>query len=466
MGVFQSIYPYLPVTLQNIMVSGYGYLWRRRRYGGVFSKYLEAFKEREAFSISQWADYQNTELRKLVLHAFDTVPYYHRTFRAAGLTREVMRKLTVDDLSKLPVLEKETLRRLGTTELLSSKRERGGAFFTSSGSTGTPVKILFSKAMHQKWRAAFDARVYQWAGVNHESSRGMIGGRVVVPGGDKAKPPYFRYNFFEKQIYFSIYHIRRENAWNYLEAIKKYRPEFMTGYAASNYLLASYFEEMGYDIDPLKAVITSSEKLTDKMRATLERVYKCRVFDSWSGIEACGLISQHPNGNLYSSPDLAVLEILDNDLNPVRPGHAGNLYCTGFLNYDQPLIRYRIGDVAILGTSDQPGPNMPVISEIVGREDDVVTLADGRQLSSFNRFFADLNGIREVQVVQHDFDHFVFNLVVSPEYDTKSEKELMQAVEARLGKVRVDLNRVDRIERNVNGKFKAVISHVPSNLSK
>jgi phenylacetate-CoA ligase len=444
------------------MISGYGFMWKQRRYGGMFQEQLKEFKKREEYSLSQWRDYQTEELRKLLTHAYTTVPYYQRTFRQAGIDQNFIQRIELEDLSKLPVLEKETLRKVGTTELLSSKREKGGEFFTSSGSTGTPVKILFSEPMHQKWRAAFEARIYNWAGITRNDGRGMIGGRLVVPGGDKAKPPFYRYNYFEKQIYFSIYHIRKQNAWNYLEAIRRYKPAFMTGYAASNFLLASYFEELGYEVEPLKAVITSSEKLTLSMRNTMKRVYQCNVFDSWSGIEACGLISQYSTGQYYSSPDVAIVEVLDENMKPVRPGETGALYCTGFLNYDQPLIRYKIGDLVQVPqtTKTSGGLPMPEIGEIVGRIDDIVTLADGRQLSSFNRFFADIPGIKEIQVEQLDYDRFVLNMVVSENYTTEIEESILHSIHLRLGEVRVTMNKLDHIPRNANGKFKAVVSHI------
>ena len=85
----------------------------------------------------------------------------------------------------------------------------------------------------------------------------------------------------------------------------------MTGYAMSNYLLAVEFEKAGIKPPQMRAVITSSESLTPEMRRTLERVYCCKVFDSYSGVEACGLISEYSDGKLYSSPDVGIIEVLN-----------------------------------------------------------------------------------------------------------------------------------------------------------
>ena len=176
------------------------------------------------------------------------------------------------------------------------KREKAGHFFASSGSTGTPTKILFSHAMHQRWMALFESRVRNWAGVNSFIPRGMIGGRRVLPTANN-KPPFYRYNSFEKQVYFSAYHINRKNATDYLEGMKRYQVEYMTGYAMSNFFLARFFKEQQLNAPQLKAVLTSSEKLTKEMRQVFKEVYNCKTYDSWSGVEACGLITECEHGS-------------------------------------------------------------------------------------------------------------------------------------------------------------------------
>jgi phenylacetate-CoA ligase len=232
MGFIQRVYHNLPPSLQNIGISAYGYSWKKRRYGGIFEQELKGFKDREAYSVDQWAEYQNAALTKLLKHASDSVPFYREAFKKAGLSE--LSSITTETLSRIPFLEKNDLRKFGQSILLSSQLEKDGEFFASSGSTGTPTQILFSHAMHQRWSAGFEARIRIWAGVDRFTPRGMIGGRRVVPAGD-AKPPFYRYNFFEKQTYFSAYHISASNASDYLKGIKKHHVEYMTGYAMSNY---------------------------------------------------------------------------------------------------------------------------------------------------------------------------------------------------------------------------------------
>lgn len=460
MSAFSKLYPHLPVAFQNLAISAFGYAWKKRRFGGVFSEELKKIKDREQFTSRQWDEYATQQLQKLLKHAFDTVPFYKQSFARAGLERSAICNLQLTDISKLPFLEKSDLRAFGTNTLLSSVREKGGEFFPSSGSTGTPTQILFSHPMHQRWSAGFEARIRHWAGVDRHSGRGTIGGRRVVPDGN-AKAPFYRYNFIEKQAYFSAYHISASHASNYLKGIKRHKLQYMTGYAMSNFFLARFFEEMKLEAPPLKAVITSSEKLTESMRQTFQRVYDCKTFDSWSGLEACGLVSECEHGSLHISPDLGLIELLDEAGNPVRPGEVGEVVCTGLVNFDQPLIRYRIGDLMRLGDkSCTCGREMPVIKEIIGRVEDTVVGKDGREMVRFHGIFINLPNLIEAQIIQHTLDQFEIKIVTNGKWTAAEAQVVINRMMSQLGDVDVKIHEVATIMRNPSGKFPAVISHV------
>jgi phenylacetate-CoA ligase len=315
--------------------------------------------------------------------------------------------------------------------------------------------------MHQRWSAGFEARIRHWAGIDRFTPRGMIGGRRVIAEGI-SKPPFYRYNLFEKQVYFSAYHISANSVDDYVDGMKRYGVQYMTGYAMSNYFLARFIQESKIDAPPLKAVITSSEKLTPAMRQVFYDVYRCKTYDSWSGVEACGLVSECEHGSLHISPDIGIIELLDDSGKPVKPGETGEVVCTGLINFDQPLIRYRIGDKMQLG--DRPcacGRSMPVIKEIMGRMEDTVVGKDGREIVRFHGIFIDLPNLIEAQLIQEDYDVFTIKAVASNGTLTEKEQAIIrQRMESQLGKIQLSIEQVSAIPRNPNGKFQAVISKV------
>jgi len=459
--LLESIYSKLPPPLQNVAISAYGYLWKNRRLGGIFHEELKLCHERENYSNEEWEIYQTNWLRKLLIHSIQTVPYYKQLFSALKLDEAALEKFTLNDLPLLPVLEKSTYRELGTTEMLSSKITPGGDFFASSGSTGTPTKTYYSKPMHQKYFAIFEARVNNWAKIDYTTPRGTFGPRRIIPDYE-LKGPFYRYNAAEKQVYFSAFHISPASVKNYLEGMIKHRVEYMTGYGMSNFILARFIEEAGLKAPKLKGVLTSSEKLTQEMRDTFRRVYQCETFDSYNGVEACNLVSECEHGRLHIVPDMGITEIIDKDGKPCQPGETGEVIATGFLNFDQPLIRYRMGDLITLSkTQSCPcGRNMPVVEEIVGRIMDTVICEDGREIVSFYRVFTNIMSIVESQVVQKSLKEFEINIVLVKPLSLEEEGIMRQRFHSQVGEVALKINVVPTIPRGPNGKFKSVISHV------
>jgi phenylacetate-CoA ligase len=412
-GIKDKIYNLLPFPVQNLAISAFGYFWKKRRFGGIFNDELQRSKERDSFDLSEWEEYQKEQLRKVVKWAFETVPYYKESFKAAKLSVLDIQNLEIHQLNKIPFLHKDDLRKYGKTTLLSDTLEPGGEFFATSGSTGTPSSILYSPAMHQRWNAIFENRGRHWAGVSRFNSRGMIGGRRVVPQG-VSKGPYYRYNHFEKQVYFSAYHISASTAAMYADAFNKCDIDYMTGYAMSNYFLAKHFKTQNIKVKPLKAVVTSSESLTQEMRDLFYEVYGCKTYNIYGSVEACCLISECEYGSLHISSDIGLIEVLNEHNQPCRLGEVGEIVATSFINFDQPLIRYRIGDMIALSENQHCdcGRLMPIVKEIIGRIEDTVVGADGRQIVRFHGIFIDLPEIIEGQIIQHTFTEYEVKVVL------------------------------------------------------
>ena len=165
---------------------------------------------------------------------------------------------------------------------------------------------------------------------------------------------------------------------------------------------------------------------------------------------------------MHIVPDVGIVELYNEKGEPCKPGEVGELVSTGLLNFDQPLLRYKIGDLVKL-SEDQNCPcgrQMPIVDEIVGRIEDIVIGPDGREMRRFNRVFIDIGCVLEGQVVQHEVDKFEIKLVVSSKPSESDIQTIKNRMISQLGEIEVQVNVVDTIPRGPNGKFKAVISHV------
>ena len=466
--LLENLYYKLPLSFQNIAISMYGYYWYKRRFGGKFHKNIKVCNERDKYSKEQWHEYETKCLRRILTHAYNTVPYYKDLFNTHDFTINDIKSFQLNDLPKLPTLNKNTFKQLGTSSMLSNTLEPNGKFLLSSGSTGTPTQVLYSLRMHQEYFSIFETRINYWANLDYKVPRGVIGGRRIIKEGVNTGP-FYRYNIFEKQTYFSAYHISKETAQNYVDGMIKNKVEYMTGYASANYFLARFIEEAGIKAPQMRAVLTSADKLTQEMRETFRRVYNCDTYDSYNGVEACNLISECEFGTLHIVPDVGTVEVINEHGQACQPGEMGEVISTGFLNFDQPLIRYKMGDMIRLSKNQdcQCKRNMPIVDEIIGRLEEVVIGKDGREMVRFHGIFVNIPAIVEAQVVQHDYDRFEIVLVQSEKLSNEAIALIKSRMISQLGEIEIKISIVNSISRNANGKFKSVISHVQrKNLTK
>lgn len=458
-SIYDRIYKVSPTWMQNLGISAYGLIWKQRRWGGDFLKLAGDFIMRESYSFKDWEEYQNAQLTKIIEAGLNT-PFYQSSFQNAGLQLREVSAYTLDDLQKLPLLEKQSLRLQPDAFISKNANKHRLHSYSTSGTTGTPIDIMMSTFTHQAVSAAYEARCRRWAGVNYKMSRAMIGGRLVVPRAD-SKPPFWRYNLAERQLYMSAFHISPKNVPQYVHALNHYKPEYLVGYASSHYFLARMILDQGLEVHQPKAVLTSSEKLTPEMRQIIQLAYRSNVFDGYSGVEACCLASECEHHRLHLSPDVGIVELLDEDGQQVGPGQQGEIVATGLLNVDQPLIRYRTGDLAVWSETPCPcGRNLPVIEELVGRLEDKIIGPDGRETVRFHGIFIGLPHIVEGQIIQETLQDFRIKLVVTKEFSELDRETIRSRFLERIGRINLVFELVDHIERTDRGKYRALISNM------
>jgi len=285
---------------------------------------------------------------------------------------------------------------------------------------------------------------------------------MVAPRGDSA-PPYYRYNWAEREVYFSAFHITPEFVSDYVAGLNHYRPRVLTGYAHSHYVLARLMldQELHLNYKP-DALVLSSEKLTPHMKSIIREAFQARPFEEYGTVEQCVLATECEAGNLHINSDFGIVEIVDEQGRPVPHGHEGRMICTGLLNEAQPLIRYDIGDLAAWST-DRCGcgrDHLPVLKSVVGRLEDAVISRDGREMVRFHGVFIDVPHLIEAQVIQETLDFMRLRVVVTRDFGVEQEELIRSRVVARLGEIRVSIERVEALERTERGKFRSVISKV------
>jgi len=408
--------------------------------------------------------YVENQLRVQVQRAYYEVPYYRQAFREHGVTEDLVRHFTLDDLPQLPLLEKSAVRANPAGLLTERAAKHPPKSFNTSGTTGTPVRVYWDVATHQHNIGVREARSYRWAGVSIRDPRCVIAGRPIVPKAHN-HPPFWRYNVWERQLYLSAFHISPPNIPDYVAALNRFRPVSIDGWPSTNYFLARLIRESGFEVHTPRAIFTTSERLEPHMRAVMEAVFHTRAYEEYGSVENCGLATECEKGCLHVHPDFGYVEILRPDGQPASPGEVGELVATGFANANQVFIRYRTGDLAAWAVAPCPcgRESLPTLGEVLGRIEDTLFLPQGREMVRFDFLFKELRGVAEGQVVQEALDRFVVNVVPTPEYTREDAETIRKRMVTRysLGpEIKIEVRELDAIPREPNGKFRAVINRV------
>lgn len=457
MGKFDRIYAILPIWAQNLAVSAYGAYWYWLRFGPGFKQDVQAYKQRESFKEIEWKNWQEERLRQITHLAAEQVPYYQQTW-----SKSEKAAAKAGHIADLPLLEKEPLRTDPRQFLRRDRQAERQLVFHTSGSTGTPIATYWTPRELRNSMALREVRSANWAGVSFRMPRATFSGRLVEPDPD-SKGPYHRFNQVERQVYFSAFHLKPETTKAYIEALYKHNVQWLTGYAVSLYTLARFIIDQKLEVPPLEAITTTSEKVSPEMRQVMEKAYNCQVFEEYSTVENIFFAQDCPHGRMHVSPDAGLIEILRPDGTPCDPGETGEVVATGFIRTLQPLIRFRIGDLASWSPEFCPcGRQMPVIQEVLGRLEDMVISPDGRQMVRFHAIFVDQKAIREGQIVQEALDHIRVIIVPEVNFSNADNQNIIERVQQRLGaNVQVSVELVDQIPRTAAGKFRAVICNLP-----
>lgn len=449
----EELYLRCPFPLQQIAVSLWGWWWYHRRFNTHMPIFVEELRAHEHWTADQFYAHQEMELNKIIEGARKS-PYYADLFRQHGIERRLN---PFEALSRIPILTKETLR-TASRKLLTRSPPFRTIILGSSGTTGTPTEIYFTREFHAWWMSLTKARCHQWAGV-FRNRRVMFGGRKICAFA-KDSPPFWHFSPAENLAYASIYHLSDKFLKSYIEFLRNFRPDLVEGYPSALAIVARYAIEKNFFPAPAKAICTVSESFSDINRKMMEKAWQCKVFDRYTSVEGGLFVSQCEFGRYHVSPEAGIIEIVDSDGQPVKHGTPGQVVCTGLRNELQPLIRYNIGDVARWSIEQDClcGRKMPILEAIEGRLDDLCYTPDGKQIgvAAFSLVFKGVSHIREAQVVQESLRQFTVYVVPAAGFAQETINSIQRNMYSHVGKLQVDVKCVSAIPRSPSGKFRPV----------
>ena len=404
-------------------------------------------------------------LRALLLRAQQHVPYYRDLFAQLGF--EPARDLhTLDDLRRLPLTDKATIR--ANSERLKADDAVGLARFNTGGSSGEPLIFYIGKErvshdVAAKWRAT------RWWGVDIGDPEIVVWGSPIELGAqDRMRGLRDR---LMRTALLPAFEMSAAKVDGFIAAIRARRPRMLFGYPSALSHIARHARAHGQRLDDLgiKVAFVTSERLYDEQRQLIESTFGCPVANGYGGRDAGFIAHQCPQGGMHITAEDIIVETIGADGQPVAPGTPGEIVVTHLATGDFPFIRYRTGDVGVLGTQAcSCGRTLPLLQEIQGRSTDFLVAQDGTVMHGLALIYIlrDLPQVKAFKIVQESLEHTCVQVVLEQALDEQLRQRIESGFRARLGAgVQVEVQQVDAIAPERSGKYRYVISKVEAGMA-
>ncbi len=302
-------------------------------------------------------------------HAYENVPFYRRSFDAAGAHPDDLTSLA--DLARFPFTKKTDLRDNYPFGLFAVPKDQVVRVHASSGTTGKPTVVGYTRRDIDTW-ADVMARSIRAAGGRPGDTVHVAYGYGLFTGGLGA-------HYGAERLGCMTVPVSGGMTERQVTLIEDFKPEVIM--VTPSYMLAILDEFRRQGRDPaassLKVGIFGAEPWTNAMRAEIEQAFDMHAVDIYglSEVMGPGVANEcvETKDGLHIWEDHFYPEVIDPETGAVLPdGELGELVFTSLTKQALPVIRYRTRDLTRLlpGTAR----SMRRMEKVTGRSDDMIIL--------------------------------------------------------------------------------------------
>ncbi|HEX2205770.1 MAG TPA: AMP-binding protein [Longimicrobium sp.] len=422
-----------------------------RAFGQRMMARLKMLEEAQWWDAGRVAAERDALLRRTVEVAYREVPFWRDHMDAAGVRPADVR--SVADLPRIPWVGKPELR-AGYPERVTRPTGQRTYVNSTSGSTGSNFQVVEDPETAGWYRATF-LLMLEWAGWEIGTPHLQMGMTLSRSLDRRIKDRLLRCH------YVSAFDLRPGDLDRALELLERERIDFIFGYPGSLHALAERAREQGWN-RPLKAAVTWGDNVQEVYRREILEVFGARLYDTYGIGEGMHVAAQCEHGRYHRHMLDCVSELLDADGRPVPPGTAGEVVLTRLHPGPMPLIRYRVGDLAVPSAEAACpcGRAWELLDSIQGRDTDIVVTPSGNRLlvEFFCGLLDDVPEVHEFQVVQEEADSILLRIVPRPGFDAAVAGRIVRDFQAHGADLDVHVETVAEIPLPPTGKRRFVTS--------
>jgi phenylacetate-CoA ligase len=409
---------------------------------------------------------QGERLQAKVRQVYQKVPFYRQALQEKGLGPESVR--SIDDLARLPFTTKQDFRDNYPFGLLAVPREEVVRIHASSGTTGKPVVVGYTRTDVEIW-AEVMARTLAMGDVTRDDVVQNCYGYGLFTGG-------LGIHYGVERLGATIIPSSVGNTKRQLMLMEDLGTTVLTCTPSYSLIIAETAAEMGIDMreSKLRVGFFGAEPWTEAMRQEIEEKLGILALDIYGLTEIIGPgVAQecpHKQG-MHIFEDHFLAEIIDPGTGePLPYGKQGELVFTTITKEALPVIRYRTRDITTLHAETCPcGRTTVRMEKVRGRTDDMLIIRGVNVFpSQIENVLLQVEGVEPQYLIyvdrQRHLDDLEIWLEVSPDVFTdemrgleRLEQRVRRELESVLGiSARIKLVEPRTIERT-EGKAKRVI---------
>jgi len=398
--------------------------------------YYETLTATQFLSPEQLRELQDEKLRRLVRHAYRSVPYYRVQMQRLGLHPEDIR--SQEDLSKLPQLTRADVRKHLYFDIMQEGVSQGDQLkLTMSGRSCEPfVTFADRDALEFRWAASL--RFRDWVGYRFGQPVVRFWNEGIGLSEKNAEKVQADARY-SNRLLLPAFQLDESSVASSLRALLKHKPTLVEGPTEVLLAVAEELAQQGRSEHSPKAVLVHGQELSDSARAAIGTAFGCPVFDLYRmgefGEVAC---ESGAHDGLLVAAEGYIVEVLV-DGRAARLGEEGELFITDLNNRCMPFIRYATGDRAIALPSEnvQPHPRgLPRLRKLRSRPGALISGSAGERVPSgfFSALFAEYGyAVRRFSVEQTSPGSLKLSIERAPRYSEATLELIKSRIRARLG---------------------------------
>ena len=291
--------------------------------------------------------------------------YFGKLYKEAGITGVNSQ----EDFEKIPFVDKAELRNAYPLGIQAVPEEEVVRIHSSSGTTGKPVIIPYTKKDVDDWAIMF-ARCYEMAGVNNKD-------RIQITPGYGLWTAGIGFQAGAERLGAMAVPMGPGNTDKQLQMMQDLKSTVICATSSYALLLAEEINKRGLkDNICLKKGIIGSERWSEKKREYISRELGIELYDIYGLTEVYGPgigINCKGETGMHYWDDYIYIEIIDPVTGkPVEDGVEGEIVITTLVKEGAPLVRFRTHDISrIIPGECKCGSKFPRLDIIQGRSDDM-----------------------------------------------------------------------------------------------